>query len=104
MSSYRDSEFDFFLRSSLKGAVAGAEPSPAVWESIERQVLASSDRPRRHNPLRGLARVLKPHLIQIQRHHLLVQVQYQRLSDNHMPVFTQAMVFPSAGCVPLAYM
>jgi hypothetical protein len=104
MSSYRDSEFDFFLRSSLQDAVAGAEPSPAVWESIERRVLSSDDRPARTNPLRGLAQVLRPHLLQIQRHYFLVPGQYQRLSEDRTPLFVQTMVFPSAGCVPLAFM
>jgi hypothetical protein len=104
MSSYRDSDFDCVLRSSLKGAVAGAEPSPAVWESIERRLLAPRDSPAGYGPLRGLVHLLKPHLLQIERHFLIVPVQYQRLPENRMPMLVQAMVYPSAGCAPLAFM
>jgi hypothetical protein len=103
MSSFRDSEFDRFLSSCLEGAVAWAEPSPAAWESIERQVLAAHDGPSGHGSLRGLAHVLKHQLLQIERHFFSVPVQYQRLSENRMAMFVQAMAYPGAGCVPLAF-
>lgn len=103
MSSFRDSEFDRSLSSCLKGAVARAEPPPAAWESIERQVLASHDGPSGHNSLRGLAHSLMRQLLQIERHFFSVPVQYQRLSENRMAMFVQVMAYPSAGCVPLAF-
>jgi hypothetical protein len=103
MSSYSDGEFDRFLSSCLAGAVARAGPSPAAWDSIERQVLASHDGPSGHKSLRGLAHILKHRLLQIEHHFFSVPVQYQRLSENRMAMFVQVLAYPSAGCVPLAF-
>lgn len=104
MSSFRDSDFDRLLRLSLKGALEGAEPSPAVWESIERRLLAPRDNPAGYGRLRGLAHLLRPHLLQIERYFLIVPVQYQRLPENRMPMLVQSMVYPAVGCAPLAFM
>jgi hypothetical protein len=103
MSSFRDSELDHLLRSCLKGAVAGRQPSAAVWSGIEQQVLAAHDGPARHEPVRGLVHAVRRQLLQIERYLFFVPVQYQRLSDSRMAVSVLAMAYPSAGCVPLAF-
>lgn len=104
MSSLRESEFDDLLRSCLQGAVARKRPSPAVWRSIEREVLASRGGPVGHEPLlRGLMSILKQHLLEIERYFFSVPIQYQRLSENRMTMYVLSMAYPSAGCVPLAF-
>jgi hypothetical protein len=103
MSSSSDSEFDRFLSSCLKGAMGQAEPRPAVWESIERQVLSSQDSRQDHGLVHGLARAVKQHLLWLERDFFSVPVQYQRIADTRMAFLIQVMAYPGAGNVPLSF-
>lgn len=94
----RETNFDTFVRVSLRRALEGAEPSPAVWDRIERHLAVQQ------GPVRGraLADSLRRRLLLV--HHVLFSPSswQERLAERRMPLRLQLMAYPDVGCVPLA--
>lgn len=94
---FRETNFDSFVRVSLRRALQGAEPSPAVWERIERHLAVQRD------PVPGwaLADSLWRRLLRVQ-HILFSSPSWQeRLAEHRMQVRAQMITYPHVCYMPL---
>jgi hypothetical protein len=95
---FRETNFDTFVRVSLRRALQGAEPSPAVWERIESRLVGQRD----VVPGQTLYRSLQRSLLMVQQVLFSAPRWQERLAERRMPLRLQLMAYPGMGCVPLA--
>ncbi len=93
-----ETNFDTFVRVSLRRALQGAEPSPAVWERIESRLVSWREVVPRQTLCRGLQRSL----LQVQQVLFSSPGWQERLAERRMPLRLQLMAYPDVVCVPLA--
>jgi len=102
MSSFRDSDFDNLISQSLKGAFGQAEPSPAVWESIQSQIVSSRQGPRSHSPLRGLVNNIRRSFFGVERYFFSGHIRQERLTEQRALFLANLLACPSTNSIPLA--
>ena len=102
MSSFRDHDFDSLISHSLKGAYGHKEPSPAVWENIQSQILDAGPIPQSRSPLRGLVDSLRRYAFQMENRLFAVPINQDRLAKQRVQFLANVLASSSANSIPLA--
>ena len=95
------SSFDGWLRFNLQDALGRKEPSPAVWNRIERQLVIKHPLASQHGPRLRTGKWLW-NVARIAHMFLTEPCLAERLDERRMEIITEMITGPGSGVLGLA--